>query len=477
MRGGFSQDYVFYIGSTCGFVAMMLASALLWRSVTPLLEKPAYVIACACIAGVATVLLRSGVVLAAPAAIALAALTGMATSQLCLKAGGLCSSFTLSESMFSCFLSLVLAATLYFCGLGLPREFSGAYLGLLPLFSALLLVIPQGDPYPAQVDEAQIKVPFLSKGRRLLDKMTCALAIIGLTSGIAKGIMSNYADQSMFGWLSAVVVIVMAVLAAAVLVLQVRYGGAHGLHMVYTLLMVLGIGEMLASCFGFPLSMIGSGQQLLWALFFCLISYHVFKLNASFARAFGFTMAVYYAFSLAGWFIGGELTPSYNADATVRMVTGIAMAFAVMMVLLFILTEVDIHNLVTSSFAGAVSGEVAEEREQGEADGLAGSPDVARTSADSARVDADAGSLEDGEESTLASAPAHDPLARAKEPLYGVSSRELEILALFAQGRSANWIAEYLVISKNTVRTHLRNVYGKLDVHSRQELLDFLDYK
>lgn len=46
---------------------------------------------------------------------------------------------------------------------------------------------------------------------------------------------------------------------------------------------------------------------------------------------------------------------------------------------------------------------------------------------------------------------------------------------LFAQGRSANWIADALVISKNTVRSHLRAIYTKLDVHTRQELLDCLN--
>ena len=38
----------------------------------------------------------------------------------------------------------------------------------------------------------------------------------------------------------------------------------------------------------------------------------------------------------------------------------------------------------------------------------------------------------------------------------------------------ANWIADNLTISKNTVRSHLRAIYTKLDVHTRQELLDFL---
>ena len=71
--------------------------------------------------------------------------------------------------------------------------------------------------------------------------------------------------------------------------------------------------------------------------------------------------------------------------------------------------------------------------------------------------------------------PADAPLpGNPADPIYGLSARELEVLDLFAQGRSANWIAENLTISKNTVRTHLRAIYSKLDVHSRQELLDFL---
>lgn len=68
-------------------------------------------------------------------------------------------------------------------------------------------------------------------------------------------------------------------------------------------------------------------------------------------------------------------------------------------------------------------------------------------------------------------------LERAALPVYGLSGRELEILDLFSQGRSASWIADFLTISKNTVRSHLRSIYMKLDVHTRQELLDFLDGK
>ena len=39
-------------------------------------------------------------------------------------------------------------------------------------------------------------------------------------------------------------------------------------------------------------------------------------------------------------------------------------------------------------------------------------------------------------------------------------------------GRSAKYIAEELTISHNTTRTHIKHVYEKLNIHSKQELLD-----
>ena len=42
------------------------------------------------------------------------------------------------------------------------------------------------------------------------------------------------------------------------------------------------------------------------------------------------------------------------------------------------------------------------------------------------------------------------------------------------RGNSMAAIAERLVISENTVRTHAKHTYTKLDIHRRQELLDML---
>lgn len=57
----------------------------------------------------------------------------------------------------------------------------------------------------------------------------------------------------------------------------------------------------------------------------------------------------------------------------------------------------------------------------------------------------------------------------------GLTPRETEILILFAKGRSAARIQEELVISRGTVTTHLQHIYRKVDVHSKQELLDAIE--
>lgn len=55
---------------------------------------------------------------------------------------------------------------------------------------------------------------------------------------------------------------------------------------------------------------------------------------------------------------------------------------------------------------------------------------------------------------------------------FQLSKREREILELLVQGRSAPSIAEELFVSVNTIKTHVKRIYGKLGVHSKEELLD-----
>lgn len=58
---------------------------------------------------------------------------------------------------------------------------------------------------------------------------------------------------------------------------------------------------------------------------------------------------------------------------------------------------------------------------------------------------------------------------------YHLSNRETEVFRCLAMGFSASMISEKLCISWNTVRGHSRNVYTKLGIHSRQELMELVE--
>ena len=58
---------------------------------------------------------------------------------------------------------------------------------------------------------------------------------------------------------------------------------------------------------------------------------------------------------------------------------------------------------------------------------------------------------------------------------YGLSRRELDVLPLLGRGRSLPVIEEQLCISNSTARTHARNIYRKLGIHSKQELIDMVE--
>jgi len=68
-----------------------------------------------------------------------------------------------------------------------------------------------------------------------------------------------------------------------------------------------------------------------------------------------------------------------------------------------------------------------------------------------------------------ASAVAYLPPAQPSPLIEPLSERELQVLQLLTGDLSVAEIAEKLFVSVSTVRTHVKNVYAKLDVHSRYE--------
>lgn len=55
---------------------------------------------------------------------------------------------------------------------------------------------------------------------------------------------------------------------------------------------------------------------------------------------------------------------------------------------------------------------------------------------------------------------------------YGLTNRETDVAALLLAGRSRPFIRDELVVSINTVSSHVRSIFSKCGVHSQQELMN-----
>jgi len=74
--------------------------------------------------------------------------------------------------------------------------------------------------------------------------------------------------------------------------------------------------------------------------------------------------------------------------------------------------------------------------------------------------------------SGLAEAPEEVP-----QQLTSLTERELEVADLISRGYSNRDIAKMLFISEHTVKDHTKNIYRKLEIHSRFELLALINRK
>jgi len=52
---------------------------------------------------------------------------------------------------------------------------------------------------------------------------------------------------------------------------------------------------------------------------------------------------------------------------------------------------------------------------------------------------------------------------------YDLTAKEKEVLACLVEGKSFKMIADALNVSYETVRSHMKNIYAKLHVHSNTE--------
>ena len=455
-----------YLFSTPTIMLVLVAAALAWRRVTPLLGDRRFVLGVSLLGVIGTLLvgLAPYVDLTVLPVIGFV-LTGLGTSALALKTGEAYGTLGGREVLTAGSISLVLAAFFYFMGIGLPDVCRPFFIAVLPLVGALLYVMPGDvDPFPADVC-ASAPSGWRAPGMRTYVRIVLASAIVAVTAGFAKGVAAASMPDGDFARVGAISTFAIFLAALAICVAVNSGDIVRSVRRVYAALILLGIAVVFVSVFGVSLAYLGIGKELLWMIFTCLMAYAAFRFGFSPVRAFGFGQAVYLGVSAASWGLG-MLCASVLDTPSAHIVLVAAMMLVIALLFVFVFTDSDIKFVFTwrpdevgVPFKGELARGGGGRPDAEPSDGLPIGRDIPATNgALPLKNDAEA-------------------LAARIESLpgsLGISSREAQIMLLFAQGRSANWIAEDLVISKNTVRSHIRSIYTKLDVHSRHELLDYL---
>lgn len=83
--------------------------------------------------------------------------------------------------------------------------------------------------------------------------------------------------------------------------------------------------------------------------------------------------------------------------------------------------------------------------------------------------------VEESEAESLTPEEQFDERCAAVAQRFGLSPREREVFAMLARGRNREYIQEQLVVSRNTVKAHVKHVYAKLGIHTHQELIDLVE--
>lgn len=79
------------------------------------------------------------------------------------------------------------------------------------------------------------------------------------------------------------------------------------------------------------------------------------------------------------------------------------------------------------------------------------------------------------EEAATANETTLDAACESLARRYRLTSREQDVFLLLARGRNRAFICEELIIGDETVKSHVKAIYRKFDVHSQQELIDLVE--
>ena len=494
-----------YLVSTLALGVALVLLSLVRPLARRLVGSNLLLIAVAVVVGAATVGTYASSSLGADANLYLivsAALTGAGTSVIVLRFGVVYSKAPAREAVMYTAASFVFAAMIYFMAVGLPDPVGMVFAALLPVLAVVSMLTNPEWSDEGEGGRPEGPVPL----RRFFVRLLVAVAVFSVVVGVSRGFSVPHSSISSLNADGALIIFSTAVVAGVLFVvvgLLRRQFDVSRLY--YPIIIAVAAGILVTPLLGGT----GFGSQFITVAYncfvlviWCLLAYVAYSSRLSPILVFGLGRGASALGTTFGWLAGLEIVRSQGDGCLSLVVISVAMVFALLVVSMLVLNDRLIGDALRPE--ERIRGDAAEVPAQGA--GSAGEAAFAdRRGAEDRRSAADgegawdggtgrSGASEMGEVGEMGGAGAsladgspggaaagerrsgpYRMRCDAVAEHYGLSPRERDVFDLLVRGRSIDYIAQNLTISFNTAKSHIRHIYVKTDVHSRQELIDLID--
>lgn len=448
-----------YLASTSGLGVVLIVAGVFHTAAARIVESRLAVVLMAGVAAVTTLVVAWSAPMGpqGPLYLVGCALTGVGTAFVALRLGSVYRTVGARQAFMYTVASFIFAGMLYFVCIGLPQPVGLLMTASLPLLAVVFTMAAAR----VSSEPADDVVPMRELPRGYFIRLVVAVTVFSVIAGVIKGFMalqqplSSVTDQG--------VIIVFATGGAAVFLfvlagLLMREFDISQLY--YPIIILTCLGNLAVPLFGglgvIQGELVSIAYNLFILMVWCLLANVANRTDLSYVRVFGWGRGASAAGTTIGWFAGSSLAPMLMENASNMVALAMGMVFVLLVVSMVILNERTIGLALKKTRNVQTNQAVGDFFPNG-------------------RGPEGALSVEHGAENDAPREGAWKKSCNALAERAGLSSRERDVLFLLGKGYTIDFIAGELGISFNTAKSHIRNVYSKAGVHSKQELQSMIE--
>ena len=460
--------FAMYLASTAALSLTLILSAFFRGVSSRVVESGTAVLAMGALAGVSTFGVGTTSAMGAGSLpfLAFSIATGIGTAWVALRLGAICATLPARQITLTTAASFIVACAAYFIVVGLPRFVGLAVMSLLPLMAALSTMTTSEEP------RIQVERPSVAKRlpRGFFPRLMSSITVFSLIVGVTRGFSTLTEGPSVLASEGSIIVFGTAVAAGCLYVAVALLGNDFDISRLYypiIFLLVLGITLMPVVADGsFEGRFVGIAYACFSMLMWCLFSHVSHMSGLSPVWVFGLGRGASAMGTTVGWLLGSRLIGGELQDTGISALVSVTMVVALLFISMLVFNDRTIGQVLRQTDQGAGPAERDGAQQTPSAPDADEKPPQAASQGEASPAPDDAGDRRRG---------LFAQRCLVVSQTYGLSARERDVLFLLAKGRTINYIADDLSVSFNTAKSHIRHVYVKTGVHTRQELIDMIE--